>query len=1120
MAARKRRLLTSADAMFQQRECFSGVMEGKFKFERANPAVLHMMQADVFKGMWSCCRKINANDIGCTQATGHNIKKPRCAQCGQHFNLVTGKHKGYTADKDEACLFHPGTLETSRFGGTIWTCCRSSGYEDSSLDQKVLEGEYRWGCQRGPHVPIQVPKMERSKILDALSVQVLQASLQGNRTTGVSCYTRLRYKDSEFTTKRSYDPLNPRWEGLDKPFHIQLDASDIVQPKITFELTDVFHSDAQKEVLATFDHIGNEITLENAIARFEKQVCIMHPGTYCKDRQSREKGGTRCTGTCKRPHCENQCARTPHSRNSNLDYIGCICASKTCPYPCYVKGCTHPCEVPGCDELCGCEVETNGFDSSAGGTTRATTAAALSLAPGGACCRKMMGTGISTAATRRKAVGVSVQYRDASASAVIAITFTATSPRLITAPAIILVDTNAQLLAASRAARHSEMNTMRMVVMIADTRNASCLVMYRLPRLCMLFVLTGRSKMPGCKELCDVKDHHAKNHTRHLCHKLKHACPETCSAVGCDSRCCQTLEEDKSHTASSRHRCLQSSKGCVARCSMPSCDEKCSHFDHFHSASSHVISILLTGSQNQDDAMHQCSGTHSCHEACDLCRTGQQAAKNGAKFARVVCGMAILPGMRRHDGMHVCGGEHIDEKKNIGRCANKCSHAGCDFRCIMTANSERKKIHENCYCAEHTVCGGKCERRVECDRPCMKPAWHMKGHAVFPSCLPKSSTFFTICDCLDKHERQTSLDRKVKRKHKAIQGKQDPRKHAQQVFDQFDKCPDLSTSLSSDAHARDHSGSIEFEELMELLALMETAVSEEEAIRIMQVADRDGSGQISFDEFCEVIGLGSSESDASWKGLMGQVHLGTEGVGEGTGVGGCNVGMGIGHIRHLARWIHLSLRLKKWLLRLKLNKKNLQACDKAVEVNSMAAESSTVKPKEVKSFRLSLVHREVGLSPLVEKLKEKRVPNDAHESHGKSSESHRLLKFISDDVKVEDKGDARRDFKWSRHQSSILPDYLPPTKREQGEASLEAHRSSHAGEGEKTSAKQVEEEKTRRTRKPRRPPVASCPQRSSESSLKEKRRSFLFDSFLAEFQQNFENLDEAARKSEHDFVVI
>ena len=129
--ARKRRLLTSADAMFQQRECFSGVMEGKFKFERANPAVLHMMQADVFKGMWSCCRKINANDIGCTQATGHNIKKPRCAQCGQHFNLVTGKHKGYTADKDEACLFHPGTLETSRsfyFMHVAFSCC-SQGLE-------------------------------------------------------------------------------------------------------------------------------------------------------------------------------------------------------------------------------------------------------------------------------------------------------------------------------------------------------------------------------------------------------------------------------------------------------------------------------------------------------------------------------------------------------------------------------------------------------------------------------------------------------------------------------------------------------------------------------------------------------------------------------------------------------------------------------------------------------------------------------------------------------------------------------------------------------------------------------------------------------------------------------
>ena len=100
-----------------------------------------------------------------------------------------------------------------------------------------------------------------------------------------------------------------------------------------------------------------------------------------------------------------------------------------------------------------------------------------------------------------------------------------------------------------------------------------------------------------------------------------------------------------------------------------------------------------------------------------------------------------------------------------------------------------------------------------------------------------------------------------------------------------------------------------------------------------------------------------------------------------------------------SRWIHLSLRLKKWLLRLKLNKKNLQAFDKAVGVNSMAAESSTVKPKEVKGFRLSLVQREVGLSPLVEKLNEKHVPNDANESQGKSFESHRLLKFISGENK-------------------------------------------------------------------------------------------------------------------------
>eukprot|EP00960_Hanusia_phi_P047487 758421-Hanusia_phi.AAC.3 len=308
MEARKRRLLTSADAMFQQRECFSGVVEGKFKFEQANPALLHMMQADVFKGMWSCCRKINANDIGCTKSVGHNIQKPRCAQCGQYFNFESGKHKGYTADKDEACLYHPGTLETSRsccftqifthillrrFGGTIWTCCRSSGYEDSSLDQKQLEGEYRWGCQRGPHLAMKFPKMDRSKVERSPGhCKQRSAILQLLTLTNKAIFfPKLEYdRDAESQSEEIW---------LELKFASGARRSLKMKGKLQIRLWKC----ACLECGTNFDHIGNEFTLENAISRFKQQLCILHPGTYCKDRQSREKGGTVMTAKLfDRPH--------------------------------------------------------------------------------------------------------------------------------------------------------------------------------------------------------------------------------------------------------------------------------------------------------------------------------------------------------------------------------------------------------------------------------------------------------------------------------------------------------------------------------------------------------------------------------------------------------------------------------------------------------------------------------------------------------------------------------------------------------------------------------------------------------------------------------------------------
>ena len=118
------------------------------------------VESEVARGVWSCCRVGSRNQHGCKTELGHNTTLPRCEACGQLFDLDSGRHEGYKGDKSEACVVHPGVLQEFRFGGNVWTCCGSSGYEGSLLDQKSETGEHRWGCKKQAHVAAQAPVAE------------------------------------------------------------------------------------------------------------------------------------------------------------------------------------------------------------------------------------------------------------------------------------------------------------------------------------------------------------------------------------------------------------------------------------------------------------------------------------------------------------------------------------------------------------------------------------------------------------------------------------------------------------------------------------------------------------------------------------------------------------------------------------------------------------------------------------------------------------------------------------------------------------------------------------------------------------------------------------------------
>ena len=92
--AHLRRVLTSADGLYPVRNSFKllGIdnLNG-FVYHDDNPAkLMATIAADIYTGLWSCCRKVDPRASGCGTGT-HSSSKFLCTRCGVLYDSSTRK---------------------------------------------------------------------------------------------------------------------------------------------------------------------------------------------------------------------------------------------------------------------------------------------------------------------------------------------------------------------------------------------------------------------------------------------------------------------------------------------------------------------------------------------------------------------------------------------------------------------------------------------------------------------------------------------------------------------------------------------------------------------------------------------------------------------------------------------------------------------------------------------------------------------------------------------------------------------------------------------------------------------------------------------------------------------
>eukprot|EP00961_Rhodomonas_salina_P046820 628144-Rhodomonas_salina.2 len=156
--AHLKRMLVSADGLAPVRYSFQklGIDEvNRIVYEEEDPSrLIHTLSADIYTGIWSCCRKANVQAPGCRTGP-HSDNLYLCVRCGAIFDPISRKQGPHE------CYYHPGALNRSKAGGVWWSCCGAIGFNNSLLHSEKgdIHGaqEWRWGCKKDTnHRPLSV----------------------------------------------------------------------------------------------------------------------------------------------------------------------------------------------------------------------------------------------------------------------------------------------------------------------------------------------------------------------------------------------------------------------------------------------------------------------------------------------------------------------------------------------------------------------------------------------------------------------------------------------------------------------------------------------------------------------------------------------------------------------------------------------------------------------------------------------------------------------------------------------------------------------------------------------------------------------------------------------------
>jgi hypothetical protein len=142
-------IYVSADGIYPRRACWESHANHTADAQAQDTPVrvLAMIEADVVRGMWTCCRRTRRDAPGCCRAAAHHVDPAldRCARCAAVYRRGGARERGGARRIYErwahgsACRFHSGRCGFGRLGPGRWDCC--GGDADAA------------GCCRGPHVP-------------------------------------------------------------------------------------------------------------------------------------------------------------------------------------------------------------------------------------------------------------------------------------------------------------------------------------------------------------------------------------------------------------------------------------------------------------------------------------------------------------------------------------------------------------------------------------------------------------------------------------------------------------------------------------------------------------------------------------------------------------------------------------------------------------------------------------------------------------------------------------------------------------------------------------------------------------------------------------------------------